>query len=77
MAACFTRLVRFKDPLGQILYGEAPENDILVGQTVPTYSGSNPWDPNLKATGQMATVAEVCDILHESDTAKTVRRREH
>lgn len=59
MLASFTRLVRFKDPLGRILYGEAPENDNFIGQTVSTYDGSNPWDPNLKLTGKTAEIAEV------------------
>lgn len=64
MMASFTRLVRFKDPLGRILYGEAPEIDNFIGQTVSTYDGSNPWDPNLKLTGQTAEIAEVREELH-------------
>lgn len=68
--ACFTRLVRFRDPSGQILYGEAPQDATLVGQTVLTYSGSNPWDPDLKATGQTAEVAEVCGYLHKKQPSQ-------
>lgn len=59
MMASFTRLVRFKDPLGRTLYGEAPDNDNFIGQTVPIYDGSNPWDPSLKLTGQTAEIVEV------------------
>lgn len=64
MMASFTRIVRFKDPLGRILYGEAPENDSFIGQKVSTYDGSNPWDPNLILTGQTAEIAAVREKLH-------------
>ena len=39
MAPIFSRLVRFKDPEGNIHFGEAPNVPNLIGLQVPTYSG--------------------------------------
>lgn len=59
MKPVFNRIIRFRDPKGQHLNGEAPRGDDFLGQMVPVYEGSSPWDPNLKATGQRAEITEV------------------
>lgn len=59
MKPIFNRIIRFRDPEGQRLYGEAPRGDDFVGQMVPVYDGSSPWDPDLKATEQHAEIIEV------------------
>ncbi|RSL58714.1 hypothetical protein CEP54_007604 [Fusarium duplospermum] len=57
MQTNFRRLVRFQDPRGRTLYGEAPPSGELIGQEVPVYAGDDPW--NLKAGGTTAKVAKV------------------
>jgi 2-keto-4-pentenoate hydratase/2-oxohepta-3-ene-1,7-dioic acid hydratase in catechol pathway len=58
MKTAFERLVRFKSTGGDVLFGEAPADDELVGKTVDVYEGSSPWD--LKSAGKKAEIAEVC-----------------
>jgi hypothetical protein len=60
----FGKLLRFKNPSGNIFYGEAKDlpnvtKDGLIGATVPIFEGGEPWDPNFTPTGQTETVAEV------------------
>lgn len=59
MKPVFNRIIRFRDPKGQVWYGEAPQGDDFLGQMVSVYDGSSPWDPSLKATGQRAEITEV------------------
>jgi len=61
MKTAFERLVRFKSTEGDVLYGEAPAGDELVGKTVDVYEGSNPWD--LKSAGKKAEIAELLSPL--------------
>ncbi|KAM5346077.1 hypothetical protein ACJ41O_009082 [Fusarium nematophilum] len=61
MKCNFKRLVRFEDPSGRILYGEAPPSGELVGQEAPVYEGGNPWD--LKAAGTTAKISKVLSPL--------------
>lgn len=58
MMTPFTRLIRFKDTAGRILYGEGPANNPCTGQRVIVYSGKVPWE--LQRTDETAEVAEVC-----------------
>ncbi|KAJ3547725.1 hypothetical protein NM208_g1362 [Fusarium decemcellulare] len=57
----FKRLVRFKDENGNILFGEAPVLDDLLGNEVSTYRGDNPW--SLEPTGETAKISEVLSPL--------------
>ncbi|KAI9836761.1 MAG: hypothetical protein M1819_000926 [Sarea resinae] len=58
MSAPFARLVRFKDPQGQVHYGEAPAKaEDLVGAVVPVYDGKVPW--NLTPSESSSEIAEV------------------
>ena len=58
MKPIFSKLVRFRDTNNEIFYGEAPtDTSNLVGQNVPIYTGSDPWD--LKATEKTAVIAAV------------------
>ncbi|KAM5366789.1 hypothetical protein ACJZ2D_010329 [Fusarium nematophilum] len=57
MKSTFKRLIRFKDSAGEVLYGEAPAGDTLVGQQVEIYAGEAPWD--LKHIDRVAKIAEV------------------
>ncbi|KAM5358166.1 hypothetical protein ACJZ2D_015529 [Fusarium nematophilum] len=57
MKVPFQRLVRFRDPEGNILYGEAPPGTSLSGQRVPVYVGDHPW--NLKESGGHQVITEV------------------
>jgi hypothetical protein len=42
----FERLIRFETGSGEIFYGEAGSTDVAIGQIVPVFEGSDPW--NLK-----------------------------
>lgn len=53
----FARLVRFKDPHGKVLFGEAPAGDGIVGSKVAVFEGTVPWD--LQPTAQVGEIAEV------------------
>ncbi|EXJ75076.1 uncharacterized protein A1O5_01772 [Cladophialophora psammophila CBS 110553] len=57
MKVPFQRLVRFEDPDGNILFGEAPAGDNLVGQQVAIYEGDKPW--SLRESPSHAKVAKV------------------
>ncbi|KAF4943072.1 hypothetical protein FGADI_13598 [Fusarium gaditjirri] len=57
MKTNFQRLVRFRDPQGRTLYGEAPPSGELVGQEVAVYNGGNPWA--LEATEGTAVITKV------------------
>ncbi|EXJ53345.1 uncharacterized protein A1O5_13416 [Cladophialophora psammophila CBS 110553] len=57
MSANFSCLVRFKDPGGQIHYGDVANTIDLVGQTATILEGDDPW--NLKPGSQKAQIAEV------------------
>lgn len=72
----FTRLVRFKSSDGQTLYGEAGADwqKDLRGQTVDTFSGQNPWDPDFKLSGQKAVVSEVSIPYFRGSTPSLFKR---
>jgi hypothetical protein len=53
----FKRLIRFRDALGNISYGEAPESGKLVGRVVSLYAGEDPW--SLRKTDKSAEIVEV------------------
>jgi hypothetical protein len=59
----FERLVRFKNPAGDIFYGEVEKKDStaesLSGQSVVVYEGENPWDDNFVRTSKKETVDQV------------------
>lgn len=59
----FKRLIRFRNPAGQIYYGEADGMgstlEMLRGQTVPVYKGHNPWDDDFNLSLDRDEVAEV------------------
>ncbi|KAI8648299.1 FAA-hydrolase domain-containing protein [Fusarium sp. Ph1] len=57
----FERLVRFQDPSGRVLYGEAPSSGDPVGQEVPVYAGDDAWD--LMATATTAKISKVSSPL--------------
>ena len=61
MAPQFQRLVRFEDPQGIIRYGEAglDWSKGLVGQTVPTFTTSNPYDDDYTLSGNHAKISRV------------------
>ena len=62
MTTPFRFLIRFKDKSGRVCYGESDgpkDADKLVGTTVKVLEGESPWDPNMRATGQEATIAQV------------------
>ncbi|KAI9740330.1 MAG: hypothetical protein M1834_004909 [Cirrosporium novae-zelandiae] len=61
MKTSFNRLIRFKDPQGKVLYGEAPVDSDLVGKTVSVYTGDYPWD--LSPSDAKAKVAEMLSPL--------------
>jgi hypothetical protein len=59
----FERLVRFKNPAGQIHYGEVEEKnstaESLSGKSVLVYKGENPWDDDFERTSRKETISEV------------------
>lgn len=61
--AKFGRLVRFKNPAGEIYYGEVEEQDpsleSLLGTFVFTYSGRNPWSHDFQRTDAKEQIAQV------------------
>ncbi|KAK6383408.1 hypothetical protein LTS17_002700 [Exophiala oligosperma] len=58
MEVPFTRLVRFKTPGGDVVYGEAGDEwkGDLVGKTLSTFSGNDPF--TLRSSGDKAVVSE-------------------
>jgi hypothetical protein len=59
----FNYLVRFEDQSGNVHYGETTAQAArseLVGQTVATYEGRDPWDEDFKLSGNKATISKVC-----------------
>lgn len=71
----FKYLIRFKDASGRVFFGEAggpSKAEELLGKTVPTYSGTSPWDPELKATGEKATVKELLSPIENSSVIHCV-----
>ncbi len=65
--APFSRLVRFKNPAGNVFYGEVPESadnlaiqETLLGSKVPVYKGTTPFDDDFTLTEQKEEIAEVC-----------------
>lgn len=61
METVFERLIRFQDPTGEILFGEAPssvDGDDFVGQKALVYAGEQPW--LLKPTGEQREISKVC-----------------
>ncbi|KAK5222251.1 hypothetical protein LTR72_006508 [Exophiala xenobiotica] len=61
--APFSRLVRFRNPAGQIFYGEVPGDDLvdkksLEGRKVAVYKGETPFDDDFSLTGQMEEIAD-------------------
>ncbi|KAK5327270.1 hypothetical protein LTR43_006425 [Exophiala xenobiotica] len=66
--APFSRLVRFRNPAGQIFYGEVPGDDLvdkksLEGRKVAVYKGETPFDDDFSLTGQMEEIADVLTPL--------------
>lgn len=59
MEVPFTRLVRFKTPGGDVVYGEAGDEwkGDLVGKTLSTFSGNDPF--TLRSSSDKAVVSEV------------------
>ncbi|KAK4942971.1 hypothetical protein LTR10_017355 [Elasticomyces elasticus] len=57
----FTRLVRFTTSDGTTHYGEAGSDwqKDLRGQTVDTFQGTDPWDPDFSLSGKKAEISEV------------------
>ncbi len=70
MAPKFTRLVRFEDLNGDIHYGEAGSDwkADLLGQSVPTYNASNPFEDEFAFTGKEAQVAKARAFLLPNQT---------
>lgn len=65
--APFNRLVRFKNPAGNVFYGEVPESadnlatqETLLGSNIPVYTGATPFDTDFTLTDQKEEIAEVC-----------------
>ena len=63
--AAFGKLIRFKNALGNVFYGEASAletvtTDALIGAMIPVYEGGEPWDPTFRLTEQRETIAMVC-----------------
>jgi len=65
MHTAFDRLVRFVNKEGQTFYGEAPQLAIdpssLIGEKVPVFEGSEPWNPAFRLSGRTQTIAQVND----------------
>ncbi|EXJ57736.1 uncharacterized protein A1O5_12526 [Cladophialophora psammophila CBS 110553] len=62
--ATFSRLVRFRNPAGQIFYGEVPGVDFvtqesLQGSKVAVYKGETPFEDDFGLTGHQEEIAEV------------------
>ncbi len=62
--APFSRLVRFRNPAGQIFYGEVPGDELttkesLQGSQVAVYKGETPFDNDFSLTDQKEEIAEV------------------
>jgi len=59
----FSRLLRFRNPGGEIFYGEVdqkdPTIDTLIGTLVRVYRGLAPWAAELALTNAKEQVAEV------------------
>ena len=71
----FKYLIRFKDASGKILFGEAggpSKAEALLGKKVPVYQGASPWDPNMKATGEIAEVKELLSPIEDSSVIHCV-----
>ena len=64
MKTVFNRLVRFKDPSGNISFGEASSESIKAGDKLTLYQGEEPW--SLVPTDQVGQVSEVCSMIPES-----------
>lgn len=60
--ANFKYLVRFEDREGHVRYGEtsaeASRSD-LIGLSLNTYEGGEPWDKDFRLTEKKATVSRV------------------
>lgn len=68
-------LIRFKDVSGKTLYGEAggpSKAEALLGKKVAVYQGTSPWDPNMKATGEVAEVKELLSPIEDSSVIHCV-----
>jgi len=65
----FSRLVRFKNPRGEVHYGEfeakAPTWDQLVGTSVSVYKGDSPWDDNFTLSDEKEEIAEVLSPISQ------------
>lgn len=57
MDLAFSCLVRFKDPEGNIHYGDVASAEDLVGTTATILEGHDPW--SLTRTDQKASIAEI------------------
>lgn len=63
----FGKLIRFKDPSGQVFYGEAKglpriTQEGLVGADVPVFAaGEEPWSSKFNLSGSTAKIAEVSE----------------
>jgi hypothetical protein len=63
----FGYLLRFKNPSGQVWYGEATANSVaessFVGSSVQVYKGSAPWDLDFQLVDHHETVSEVHELI--------------
>jgi hypothetical protein len=59
----FKRLIRFRNPAGNIHYGEVDTIgstlEKLLGETVPVFRGQSPWDDDFSQTSEREEIAEV------------------
>jgi hypothetical protein len=62
----FGYLLRFKNPSGQVWYGEAAAETVasgsFIGSSVPVYNGNTPWDLDFQLAGHQETVSEVREL---------------
>jgi 2-keto-4-pentenoate hydratase/2-oxohepta-3-ene-1,7-dioic acid hydratase in catechol pathway len=63
MAAVFNRLLRFRDPEGNIHYGETDDLDDWIGKHLPIYSGEVPWALSPLPSTITTKTAQVAEVL--------------
>ncbi|ETS84431.1 hypothetical protein PFICI_02456 [Pestalotiopsis fici W106-1] len=59
----FERLIRFVSTTGEVHFGEVPKEHpcdrTLIGEEVPLYKGTAPWDDTLELSGLTAKIQEI------------------
>lgn len=62
----FGYLLRFKNPSGQIWYGEAAAETVaqgtFAGSSVQVYNGNAPWDHDFQLAGHREIVSRVREL---------------